>query len=75
LPGELRPGDCLIINDTRVIPARLYGVREDTGVVVEFLLLRQQGENLWETLCGPGKKARPGHRFSFGEGLIRCEVM
>ncbi len=71
----LNPGDCLILNDSRVLPARLYGVREDTGAVVEFLLLADKGNGVWETLCGPGKKARPGHRFSFGEGLMTGEVL
>ena len=71
----LNAGDCLILNDTRVLPARLYGVREDNGAVVEFLLLHNLGEKRWETLCGPGKKARPGHRFCFGEGLLTAEVL
>ena len=69
----LRPSDCLILNDTKVLPARLYGVK-DSGAVVEFLLLTQRGENLWETLAGPGKKAKEGDRFTFGEGVLTAEV-
>lgn len=72
---ELMPGDCLILNDSRVLPARIYGVKESTGATVEFLLLTQKGESLWETLAGPGKKAKPGSRFSFGEGLMQGEVV
>ena len=68
------PDDCLILNDTKVLPARIYGTREDTGAVVEFLLLSQEGKDEWEALAGPGKKAKPGCRFSFGEGLMKCEV-
>ncbi len=68
------PDDCLILNDTKVLPARIYGTREDTGAVVEFLLLSQKGKDEWEALAGPGKKAKPGCRFSFGEGLMKCEV-
>ena len=73
--GEyLRPGDCLILNDTKVLPARLYGLKEDTGARVEFLLLRQIAEGRWECLAGPGKKAKPGAVFVFGEGM-RGEVL
>lgn len=68
------PDDCLILNDTKVLPARIYGTREDTGAVVEFLLLNQKGKDEWEALAGPGKKAKPGCSFSFGEGLMKCEV-
>ncbi len=70
---EIREGDCLILNDTRVLPARLYGVKEETGAVVEFVLLKQRGELLWEAIAGPGKKAREGARFTFCEKL-RAEV-
>ena len=70
----LVPGDTLILNDTRVLPCRIYGVKEETGAVVEFLLLTQHSHDTWECLCGPGKKAREGSRFSFGEKL-RCEVV
>ncbi len=69
LPDFLKPGDCLVLNDTRVLPARLYGVREDTGAVVEFVLLRQHGNKLWECLAGPGKKAKTGYRFKFSDKL------
>ncbi|MDD6806841.1 MAG: tRNA preQ1(34) S-adenosylmethionine ribosyltransferase-isomerase QueA [Oscillospiraceae bacterium] len=70
----LRPGDCLILNNTRVLPCRLYGVKEGTGAVVEFLLLTQLGVDEWECITGPGKKARTGSRFSFGEGKLFAEV-
>lgn len=65
----LKAGDCLVLNNTRVLPARLYGVREDTGAVVEFVLLKQKGTNIWECLAGPGKKAKAGHTFKFSEKL------
>ena len=66
--GEfLRPGDCLVLNNTKVIPARLLGVRADTGAHVEVLLLKRQEGNVWETLVKPGKKCRPGAKLSFGE--------
>ena len=64
----LREGDCLILNDSRVLPARIYGVKEDTGAQVEFLLLENKGNDRWEALAGPGKKARQGSRFTFGDG-------
>lgn len=70
LPEYLRPGDCLILNDTRVIPARIYGVKEETGAVVEFLLLTQKENNVWECLCKPGKRGKVGTRFNFGEGKL-----
>ncbi|MDD5953138.1 MAG: tRNA preQ1(34) S-adenosylmethionine ribosyltransferase-isomerase QueA [Oscillospiraceae bacterium] len=70
----LKPGDCLILNDSRVLPARIYGVKEGTGAVVEFLLLTQKEHNVWEALAGPGKKAKVGARFSFGDGLMTGEV-
>jgi len=65
----LKKGDCLVLNNTRVLPARLYGVRQDTGAVVEFVLLKQKGTNLWECLAGPGKKAKTGYNFKFSEKL------
>lgn len=71
----LRPGDCLILNDTRVIPARIYGVKKETGAVVEFLLLKQSENNVWECLCKPGKRAKIGTEFVFGDGIVECEVM
>jgi len=66
----LKPGDCLVINDTKVIPARLLGVKKDTGAAAEILLLRNMGNNLWETLVRPGKKLRPGAVVVFGDGLL-----
>lgn len=72
--GYLNPGDCLVLNNTKVIPARLFGVKEETGAVVEFLLLKRKENDVWETLVKPGKKARPGMRFSFGDGQLKCEI-
>ena len=63
----LNEGDCLVLNDTRVLPARLYGVKEETGAVVEFLLLKQKGALTWEALAGPGKKAKAGNLFRFSD--------
>lgn len=71
----LDEGDCLIVNDSRVIPARIYGVKEDTGAKIEFLLLKQLSGNRWETLVKPGKKAKIGTRFIFGDGLLKAEVV
>lgn len=71
----LEPGDCLILNDSRVLPARLYGIKEETGARVEFLLLENKGNDVWEALAGPGKRAKKGSRFTFGDGLLRCEVV
>jgi S-adenosylmethionine:tRNA ribosyltransferase-isomerase len=71
----LNPGDCLVINDTKVIPARLMGVKEETGAGIEVLLLKNKGDNVWETLVKPGKKAKPGAVISFGDGLLRGEVI
>ena len=70
----LHEGDCLVINNTKVIPARLIGEREGTGGKVEVLLLKRKTDNVWETLVKPGKKARPGMRLSFGGGLLHAEV-
>ena len=75
LTDYLEPGDCLVINDTRVIPARIYGVKEETGAVVEFLLLSQKENDVWECLCKPGKRAKTGTRFSFGKGKLLGEVV
>ncbi|MCI8550113.1 MAG: tRNA preQ1(34) S-adenosylmethionine ribosyltransferase-isomerase QueA [Lachnospiraceae bacterium] len=69
--GELKCGDCLVINNTRVIPARLFGVKEETGAVIEVLLLKRKKDDIWETLVKPGKKARPGTEISFGDGLLK----
>ncbi len=71
----LNPGDCLVINDTKVIPARLIGAKEGTGASVELLLLKRKEEKVWETLVKPGKKARVGTRISFGNGLLVAEVI
>lgn len=70
----LRPGDCLVINNTKVIPARLYGVKEDTGAKIEVLLLKRKENDVWETLVKPGRKCKPGTKLSFGEGLLTGEV-
>ncbi|HOQ16071.1 MAG: tRNA preQ1(34) S-adenosylmethionine ribosyltransferase-isomerase QueA [Epulopiscium sp.] len=70
----LNPGDCLVINDTRVIPARLIGARKDTGAKVEILLLTRKENDRWETLVKPGKKARPGDVIIFGNGELKAEV-
>ena len=71
----LNPGDCLVVNNTKVIPARLMGVKEDTGAHIEVLLLKRKADNVWETLVKPGKKARPGARIDFGDGLLKAEVL
>ena len=71
----LNPGDCLVLNNTKVIPARLLGEREGTGAHVEVLLLKRREGDVWETLVKPGKKCRPGTRLSFGEGLLKAEVL
>ncbi len=71
---HLNPGDCLVLNNTKVIPARLLGVKEDTGAHVEVFLLKRHEDDVWETLVKPGKKLRPGARVSFGDGLLRCEI-
>ena len=70
----LKSGDCLILNDTRVLPARIFGTRKDTGSVVEFVLLKEKGNMIWECLAGPGKKAKPGKVFNFSNELS-CEVI
>lgn len=74
IPQLLQRGDTLILNDTRVLPARLYGRRDDTGGEIEFLLLEQKGDKLWEILVRPGKRAREGHRFIFGDGLLTAVI-
>lgn len=71
----LRPGDALVINETKVIPARLLGVKEETGVPVEVLLLRRQSATDWEALVRPGRRLKPGTFCSFGDGLLRCEIL
>ena len=71
----LRPGDCLVINNTKVIPARLYGVKEGTEAKIEILLLKRKENDIWETLVKPGKKAKPGTKLVFGDGLLTAEVV
>lgn len=71
----LRPGDCLVLNNTKVIPARLYGIREDTGAKIEILLLVRRENDVWETLVKPGKKAKTGARIIFGDGMLVGEVV
>ena len=71
----LRPGDCLVINDTKVIPARLFGVKKDTGAKIELLLLKRRENDIWETLVKPGKKAKPGTVIDFGDGLLTGTVL
>ncbi|MCI8709364.1 MAG: tRNA preQ1(34) S-adenosylmethionine ribosyltransferase-isomerase QueA [Dorea sp.] len=71
----LNEGDCLVINDTKVIPARLIGSKEETGAKIEVLLLKRKENNIWETLVKPGKKAKAGARINFGEGLLTGEVV
>ena len=71
----LKQGDCLVLNNTKVIPARLMGVKEDTGAAIEVLLLKRRDNDVWETLVKPGKKARPGAKIVFGDGCLRAEVL
>lgn len=71
----LNPGDCLVINDTKVIPARLHGIKEGTGAHIEVLLLKRKEGDVWETLVKPGRKAKKGTRIDFGDGLLKCEVV
>lgn len=75
LPKLLRPGDCLILNNSRVLPARLYGQKEKTGGHVEFVLLTEKERDVWEVLLRPGRIAKEGARFVFGDGLLRAEVL
>lgn len=71
----LNPGDCLVINNTRVLPARLIGSKEGTGAKIEVLLLKRKQDNVWETLVKPGRKAKPGTRIVFGDYLLVGEVI
>ncbi|NEZ45632.1 tRNA preQ1(34) S-adenosylmethionine ribosyltransferase-isomerase QueA [Clostridium niameyense] len=71
----LNPGDCLVLNDTRVIPARLIGSKEETGGKMEFLLLKRKEKDVWETLVKPGKRAKIGSKFVFGNGELKAEVI
>lgn len=71
----LKPGDCLVLNNTKVIPARLYGQKEDSGAGIEVLLLKRKENDIWETLVKPGKKAKPGAKIIFGDNRLRGEVL
>jgi S-adenosylmethionine:tRNA ribosyltransferase-isomerase len=71
----LKPGDCLVINNTKVIPARLFGVKEGTLAKIELLLLKRRENDIWETLVKPGKKAKPGTKIIFGDGLLTGEIL
>ncbi|WP_337484319.1 tRNA preQ1(34) S-adenosylmethionine ribosyltransferase-isomerase QueA [Porcipelethomonas sp.] len=71
----LKKGDLLVLNDSRVLPARLYGEKKSTGSFIEFLLLEQKGDKLWEIICRPGKKAKVGTEFSFGNGILTAKVI
>lgn len=74
LPKFLKKGDALVLNETKVIPARLLGIKEETGVPVEVLLLKRLNANEWETLVRPGRRLKKGTFVSFGDGLLRCEI-
>ncbi len=71
----LNEGDCLILNDTKVLPARLYGVKEETGAHVEFLMLTQKENDVWEVITGPGRRAKTGSKFVFGDGILKAEIV
>ncbi len=71
----LKPGDCLVLNDTKVIPARLLGTKKDTGAAVEILLLKRRENDVWETLVKPGKKLRPGAEVTFGDGSLTAKIL
>ena len=71
----LNEGDALILNDTKVLPARLYGVRGDTGGAIEFLLLHKRSLDTWEVILRPGRRAKPGAKFVFGNGELRAEAV
>lgn len=75
LSSYLKKGDTLVLNDSRVLPARLYGTKEGTGAAMEFLLLEQKGDKLWEIIVRPGKKAKTGAKFIFGDGLLKAEIV
>ena len=71
----MEEGDCLVINDTKVIPARLYGHKEETGALIEILLLKRRENDIWECLVKPGKKARPGAKITFGNGILKGKII
>lgn len=72
---ELNAGDVLVINDTKVLPARIYGTKQSTGIQIELLLLRQRELDIWETLVRPGRRAKPGTKIDFGDGLLHAEIL
>lgn len=71
----LHPGDCLVLNNTKVLPARLYGTKEGTNAGIELLLLKRLADNCWETLVKPGKKAKIGTKLQFGDGILTGEII
>lgn len=71
----LNKGDCLILNNTKVLPARLYGIKEETGAHVEFLMLNQKENDVWEVITGPGRRAKEGAKFVFGDGILKAEII
>ena len=71
----LNEGDCLVLNNTKVIPARLMGTKAETGAAIEVLLLKRHKDDVWETLVKPGKKCKPGAKLYFGDGLLKAEVL
>ncbi len=75
LCNHLKKGDCLVLNDSRVLPARIYGEKTDNGSFIEFLLVDRREEFVWEILCRPGKKAKVGTKFSFGGGILTAEIL
>jgi len=75
LPLYLEAGDCLVINNTRVIPARLLGEKEGTGGSIEFVLLKRIEKDVWEVILRPGRRAKPGARFTFGNGILKAEIL
>lgn len=75
ITGYLKKGDCLVINNTKVLPARLIGVKEETGAKIELLLLKRRENDIWETLVKPGRKAKKGAKISFGDGLLTGEII
>lgn len=75
ITGYLKKGDCLVINNTKVLPARLIGVKEETGAKIEILLLKRRENDIWETLVKPGRKAKKGVKINFGDGLLKGEII
>ena len=73
--GYLNKGDCLVVNNTRVIPARLLGEKEDTGGKIEFVLIKRINGDIWEVILKPGRRAKPGNRFTFGNGILKAEIV